>query len=237
MKSKNLTLGLSLFGAAGVWLTSWLSIKCHEKAKTKETKTEKILAYSPAIISGVGTTACILGSHSISRKEIAALTGTCTYLAANREKLVEKMRKLIGEEKTNEAQIEAMKEAKKTAKKEHKSGQIVENTEYGNVHFAENVFGREFYCSVEHINWSKKMINELYRQNGIVNMNTLYELWGLKKVRHGYEFGWPVEDDSFGYSLDEPIHIELISGEDENGELMYLIDIRTTPPVQGYLEM
>ena len=94
-------LGLSLVGVAGVGVTSVLSVKCHEKAKDKTEKKEKLAAYIPAIASGVLTSACILGSHKLSSKQIAALTASCGYLAANRKKFEEVVQKNFGKEKAN----------------------------------------------------------------------------------------------------------------------------------------
>ena len=242
IKPKWLTLALSLLGVGGVGLTSWLSVKCHDKAKGKKTKKEKIKAYIPAIASGIGTSACILGSHGLDAKEIktltkqvTALTGTCAYLTANRDKLEQKFREVVGEDKAKEIKGEVKKELIKERKKDPNT--IIEKTGYGNVHFVESILGREFYCSLEHVDWSFKRLNQMFKNGQDVNMSTLYELWGLKKTRSGFDFGWPEDTDyDFGYSPDEPIHHEIITGEDENGDLMYWIDIRTTPPIYGYLE-
>ena len=57
------------------------------------------------VVSGL-TIACIIGSHKLSMKEIAALTATCGYLATNRDKLETEIRKLPGGE-------EALKAVKK----------------------------------------------------------------------------------------------------------------------------
>lgn len=233
MNSRWITLGLSLAGVAGVGVTSWLSIKSHDKARDKQTKKEKFIAYIPAITSGVLTSACILGSHRISRKEIIALTASCAYLTTNKEKLEKIVKEKFGPEKL----AEVKKEVSRQMIKERKPGTVkIETTGYGNVHFVESVLGREFYCSEAHVKWSFKTLNAMFQHGDNVNMNTLYELWGLKKTKDGYEWGWPEDDDCFGYSPDEPIHPEIVKGLDENGKLMYWIDILTRPPIKDYME-
>lgn len=237
MNNRWITLGLSLLGVGGVGLTSWLSIRCHEKAKTKDDKKEKLITYAPAIVSGLGTSACILGSHHISNKEIAALTASCAYLASNREKILNKVQQKLGKEETKKISQDTAIEISK----ERNTPIVIEDTGHGRVHFIEDMFGREFYCSLEHVEWAEKMLNHMYTHEERTNYNTFYELLGLKKTRAGWTHGWPREDiysdDSFGYSTDTPILFENYKAQDENGEPMYVICVRMTPPVEGYLEM
>lgn len=228
-------LGLSLAGVAGVGITSALSVKCHDKAKDAHGKKEKLIAYAPAIASGVLTSACILGSHHLSSKQIAALTASCGYLAANRQKILDKVRQELGAEKAKVLQAEAVKEVRVEKAKKEKKKPVIEETGYGHEHFMEDVFFREFYCSVEHFEWAKKMLNHLFMQGVHVDYNTFYELLGLSKTKEGYEFEWPSE--LYGYSIDEPIFWERIPSVDDNGERMWVVSCRTAPPVpELYLE-
>lgn len=233
MNTRWIRLGLSLVGCAGVGVTSWLSIKGHEKAKFTQDKKSKFYCYAPAIASGVLTSACILGSHHLSSKEIATLTASCGYLAVNRKKIMTKVKEQLGEEKAKEIQTEVAEEQMKEKKPEI----LVEDTGHGRIHFIEDMFGREFYCSLEHVEWAEKMLNHMFMQGERVNYNTFYELLNLKKTRAGWENGWPLNEDIYGYSADKPIYFENIPVELDDGERGYLISVRTTPPVSGYLEM
>lgn len=238
-------LGLSLIGVGGVGITSWLSIKCHEKAKEKTEKKDKAMAYIPAVASGVVTAGCILGSHHLSSKEIAALTASCGYLAANRDKIKAKLVEAVGTEKAKELEAKAAVDTKKELNKEIKGAKtktVVEQTGHGNVHFVEDMFGREFFCSLQHVEWAEKMLNHLYTHDEKTDYNTFYELLGLKKTLSGWEYGWPrneqfYDPESFGYSTDAPILFENTPCEDEDGNLCYVISVRMTPPVNGYLEL
>ena len=234
MNTRWLSLGLTLLGVSGVGATAWLSVRCSRKADKVQGRKEKILAYLPAIISGVGTSACIVGSHRVSRKEIAALTASCAYLTANRDKIEQKARKLLGDEKFKQIKTETTQEIVK----ERKYRLNIEDTGYGKIRFVETMFGREFYCSKEHVDWAEKHLNYLYNQGERVNYNTFYELLGLRKTKDGWMNGWPDNEDIYGYSIETPIYFENTKMTDEEtGEICWLIDCRTTPPVQNYLEL
>lgn len=232
-----LRLGLSLVGVAGVGVTSWLSIKGHDKAKDKTEKKDKLIAYAPAIASGVVTAGCILGSHHLSNKQIAALTASCGYLAANRKKIMEKVKEQLGDEKARELQAEAVKETKLELHRTKKVKPVIEETGYGHVHFIEDTFGREFYCSIEHFERVKKMLNHMFMQGENVNYNTFYELLGLSKTWDGYEYVWPNDADIYGYNIDEPIYFDRYPVTDENGETCWIVSCRTTSPVVRYFEL
>lgn len=215
-----LSLALSIAGVAGVGLTSWLSVKCSKKAEGETDKKKKILAYAPAVISGVGTSACILGSHHVSRKEIAALTASCTYLAANREKIESKIKDKFGMEKLEEVKKETAAEPVLI------KGQTVEETGHGDTLFLDLYLGRKFRSSLQHVEWAEKQLNYEYHQGNPVCMNDFYSYLGIEPTIAGDQFGWPTDEDS-GYDpdLETPIKFENVKGEDENGELMYAIDI------------
>lgn len=243
MNSRWIRLGLTLVGVGGVGVTSWMSIKSYEKAKTKTEKKDKAIAWAPAVASGVLTAGCIIGSHHLSNKEIAALTAACGYLTANRKKILAKVRQILGEEKAKEIEEEV---AKETIKERKAAKVVVEETGYGRVHFIEEMFGREFYCSLDHVIWAEKKLNYMYTHGERVDYNTFYELVGLKKTKSGWEKGWPLSenlyehknfDNCYGYSCDEAIHFENTPIELENGEIGYMIDVQVNPPIYGYLDV
>lgn len=236
VSTKWVRLGLSMAGVIGVGLTSILSIKGYENAKEKSEKKKKLIAYAPAIGSGILTSVCILGSHHLSNKQIAALTASCGYLAANRQKILAKVREQLGDEKTKTIQTEAAVETKRAIVKSDKKPAI-EETGHGHIHFVEDMFGREFYCSIEHFEWTKKMLNHKFMQGERVDYNTFYELLGLSKTREGWEYEWPYNDNIYGYSIDEPIFFDRMPVTDENGETCWIVSCRVTSPVVKYCEL
>ena len=249
VSKRAISLILSLIGVGGVAATSFLSVKCSKKADTKETKKDKVIAYAPAIISGVVTSGCILGSHHISAKEIAALTASCTYLAANRDKIERKVQEKFGREGLLDIKKEVAKEETTNTKalattetrkpKDHfKEGQTIESTGHGNTLFVDLYLGRKFRSSLQHVEWAERQMNNEFHDGKYVSMNDFYGYLGIDKTYAGEEFGWPANDDYYDYHLDEPIHFENIKGEDDDGELMYVIDIGYgSYPMAGWNEV
>lgn len=242
IKRRTLSLILSLIGVGGVGATSWLAVRCSKKAETAEGKKGKILAYAPAIGAGVATAGCILGSHHVSTKEIAALTATCGYLTANREKIQKVVKEKFGDEKLQEVNQavaqEEMKEAKDFKKKKPLIGQTIEETGYGDVLFTELYLGRKFRSSVEHVEKAIKELNREFHYGNYVSMNDFYDYLGIETTLAGENFGWPANDDFYDYNLETPIEMELIKGEDDGGEVMYAIDIHYGFfPMEGWMEV
>lgn len=233
INKRTLSLILTATGVLGVGATSWLAVRCSKKADTKETKKEKILAYAPAIACGIGTAGCIVGSHTLSRKEIAALTATCTYLTANRDRIEKKIQERLGDEALEDVRQEVAKEelqeAKKTeGKKENKkTGQTIEETGYGNELFLDLYLGRKFRSSLDRVEWAMKQLNNDFHNGNYVCMNDLYAYLGIAPTRAGDQFGWPASEDYYDYNLETPIEYDIVDCEDENTkEKMYAIDIR-----------
>ena len=222
MNNRWITLGLSLLGVGGVGLTSWLSVKCYEKAKTKKDKKEKLIAYAPAIVSGLGTSACILGSHHISNKEIAALTASCAYLASNREKIESKIKEKFGQEKLQEVKKEVGKELTVTDQSSSRKGICYEKTGKGNVRFLSYDQGRYFLSSLDEVQKADRMINHMCSKGIIPTWNDYYDLLGIQNTRWGEEYIIP--DDKWGsWNIDKPVEFEYIEWNDEEGKECYII--------------
>lgn len=235
MNGAKLSLGLTILGVLGVGTTAWLSVRGCKKAENESEKKKKIIAYVPAIISGVGTAACIIGSHRVSRKEIIALSATCAYLTANRDAIEKKIREKYGEEELTDIRKEVLKEVKRD------DDSMIEEPSFvldrsKKVHFVEWYLGREFYSTLERVEAAEKELNWRFHQGEYVSMNDFYHLLGLRGSRAGWEFGWPANEDYYFYNMDTPIDFENILGEDENGEVLYMIDIRTEP-MEGWMDV
>ena len=216
-----ITLGLTLLGVVGVGVTSVVSIRCHDKVKDEPDKRKKILGYVPAIASGVATGACILGSHYISAKDIAALSATCAYLAKNRDKIEAKVREKYGENAAKELKSETVI---------HSTPVVEQSSKGGDVKFVEYYLGREFYSTIEAVEDAERKVNWMIHNGEDVCMNDFYRMLGLRYIGAGNDFNWTACDEELGpYPSDGPIIFENIQGEDEDGRLMYIIDIRKVP--------
>lgn len=233
INKRTMSLVLTITGVLGVGATSWLAVKCSRKADTKTTKKEKIFAYAPAIACGVGTVGCIVGSHTLSRKEIAALTATCTYLTANRDRIEKKIKERLGDEAYEDVKTEVAKEELQETKKieekpkQKSTGQTIEETGYGNDLFLDLYLGRKFRSSLERVEWAIKQLNNDFHNGNWVCMNDWYDYLGIAPSRAGDQFGWPADEDYYDYNLETPIEFDIVDCVDENtGEKMYAVDIR-----------
>lgn len=231
LSARWITLGLSLLGVGGVGATSWLAVKCHDKARDKTEKKDKLIAYAPAIVCGVGTSACILGSHYLSRKEIVALTGTCTYLAANRDKILKTVKEKYGIEEAKKLQAETTQLPAK-----QKSERNWEKTGDGLEKFMDGYTGRCFLSSFSAVVDAGKKLNYDFHSGMYVSLNDYYRYLGLTATVAGEEFGWPANEEYYDWNIDEPIMFDYVPAEDENGDRMFVIYI-CTEPMQAWMEV
>lgn len=180
MNAKLIRLALSWIGVAGVGITSWLSVKCSKKAEKETDPKKKLLAYAPAIASGVATSFCILKPTYMANKEIAALAAGCAYMAQNKDKLA-----LPG---TKAAEQEAQKTD--IAPWE---GHCVEWTGRGTVLCFDEFAGRMFYSCEKAVNEAVDALNERYVEGEFLTLNDFYRCLGISKTDFGEEYGWPNE--------------------------------------------
>lgn len=228
-------LGLTALGVLGIPLTSWLSIKCHDKAKEIDDKKRKAKCYIPAMVSGVATSACIIGSHRISSKEIAALTATASFAVANRNKL----EKIIDEAIPNEAK-QKESEAKQNAINDNpyvNKKQTVEETGYGRLKCLEGYSGRLFYSSIEKVRLAEAKLNERFKNGEYISMNDFYRYLNIAETHFGYQWGWaPSEDFYPKWYEDNPIGFENTIVEDIDGTPLLCIDLQVYP-MEGWQEV
>lgn len=231
--TKIIRLGLTLAGTAGVAITSWLSVKCHDKAKDISDKKKKVKAYAPAIASGVLTSACILGSHHMSSKEIAALTATATYAVANRNKLEEKLSPYISKEEAKQIKHDVASASVVSVP----NGPSVEWTGNGTLRVLEGYSGRQFYSSLEAVIKAEEKLCKRFKNGEYVCMNDFYEYLGIQKTHFGDQWGWAPSDDFYPmWYEDNSLGFEnnIVDGDD--GEPLLVIDVYTYP-MEGWKEV
>jgi len=227
INTKWVRLGMSLVGVAGVGITSVLSVKCHDKAKDKKEKKEKLIAYAPAIASGVLTSACILGSHHLSSKQIAALTASCGYLAANRKKLEEVVKKNFGKEKMKEIQkeaaVETMHEGTFGMHKLH-----YEYTGHGKQKFYFYDQDRGFYSSMPAVIDADRKFNHDISMGLVPTWNDYFKYLGIKASRDGEELVIPADYVPNHSNLESPVLFDYVTSENDFGEEVIMIFVDTT---------
>lgn len=222
-------LGLTILSIAGVGVTGVAAAKCHENAIKKETKKEKLKAYAPAIASGAVTALCIVSSHRISSREIAALSATASYAIANRNKLEEKIKPYLTEQEAKEIKQEVTKVSVPR-------GPSIEWTGCGTMKFIEAYSGRMFYSSMENVLAAETKLSNRFSDGEYVSYNTFYELLGLVQTKFGDEFGWIPDEDYYDYKDPNPIGFTHDIVKDDDGLPLCIINI-TIYPKEGYYEI
>lgn len=224
-------LTLTTLGIIGIPVTSIIAIKCHDKAKDIDDKKQKAKCYIPAAISGVAAGACMIGSHKISSKEIAALTATASFVVANRNKLEEEIKKVLPEQ-----DVKKVSEcADKRVIAEHR-GQSVEYTGHGTLKCLEGYSGRIFYSSIEMVREAERRLNQRFQSGEYISMNDFYRLLGITETHFGDQWGWvPSEDWYPRWYADNPIGFDNTLVEDEDGSPLLVIDL-IVYPMEGWKE-
>ena len=217
MNPRLIRLALSWIGVAGVGITSWLSVKCSKKAEKETDPKKKLLAYAPAIASGVATSFCILKPAYMADKEIAALAAGCAYMAANKDKQA----------------LPGTKEAEKVPARNDIApweGPCIEWTGKGTTLCFDEFSGRMFYSCEKAVNEAVDALNERYIEGEFLTLNDLYHHLGISKTDFGEGYGWP--NEGLG-GTDDVIDIRCIHTTID-GQHAILV-VFCTPPVSNEL--
>lgn len=201
-RSPEILMGI---GIAGMITTTVLAVKATPKALRliedeeyakgdRLTPVETIKAtwkcYIPTVVTGVASTACLIGSNSVSTRRTAALAAAYqiseTALTEYREKVIE----TIGEKKE---QTVRDKVDKSRIEKNPVSKNEVIITGRGNTLCYDSLSGRYFKSDIDKI---KKAVNELNRRmtyDTYVSLNEFYDELDLAHTVLGDDLGWNLD--------------------------------------------
>lgn len=147
--------------------------------------------YIPAAVTGVTSTACLIGASSVSARRNAALATAynLTKVALNdyKDAVVE----TIGEKKE---QVVRDAVAKKKIEQDPVTNTEVIVTERGTTLCYDAVFGRYFRSDIDTI---KRAVNELNRSivsSMYASLNEFYDEIGLPPIEIGDKLGWNMDD-------------------------------------------
>ena len=192
--TKHLPAILSGIATAGVIGTGVLSIRAGKKIAMAELepkeKTWKF--YIPPVLSGAATIGCLWAAHKISAEQIAVLTVSCGYLAANRDALEKKIKEHYGDDDLQmiQQEVKAELDTKNWGKVTIPRG--VEETGKGNVLVIEGYSGRVFRSSVPAVRRGIRQFQQMFFDNkGFVSLNDLYQCLGITTTHFGHQYGWP----------------------------------------------
>lgn len=167
---------------------------------TCETIKKMTPVVAPTVIMGGTTIACIIGSHSVSSRRIAALSAAYSISESTVKNLNTKMEEMLGEKKTRAVKDAIMKDKLKAdAEKDQK---LLSDNNFvvpgdGTVLCKDLYSGRLFYSSAEKIQQaiakcSYDIVSDMY-----ISLNDFYEAIGssqLTRIPMGEDLGWNLDD-------------------------------------------
>lgn len=201
---------LTGIGIAGMLATTILAVKATPKAieaikadseenhdgdPNAYTKKEAIKSawkcYIPAAVTGVSSTACLIGASSVNARRNAALVTaynvTRTALTEYKDKVVE----TIGEKKEHVIRESI---AKDKLEKDPVTSREVIVTDKTTTLCYDGIFGRYFLSDIDSINRAINEINRRVVSYGYVSLNEFYEEIGLEPTGIGEDLGWSIDD-------------------------------------------
>lgn len=228
---------LTGIGIAGMFTTTILAVKATPKAlriceivkdeKEEPKKLDYVKAtwkcYIPAAITGVVSTACLIGASSVNLKRNAALATAYqisqTAITEYRDKVIE----TVGEETEK---VVREKVAEEKVKKTPAPSNEVIMVEGEDFYCLDTITGRYFRSThnkikdVE-IRVNHRLLNEMY-----ISLNEFYDELGLPRTRVGDELGWNIDKGK--------LEIYISSIVDEKGRPVLVLDYNVSPEYNYY---
>lgn len=198
---------LTGIGIAGMITTTVLAVKATPKAlrlieeKKQEENVDNLTAgetikatwkcYIPAAVTGIASTACLIGASTVSARRTAALATAYklseTALTEYREKVVE----TVGEKKE---QIIREKIDKDRVENNPVSTREVIITAKGNTLCYDAISGRYFKSDIDQIKKSINILNRRLLTEMYISLNELYDELDLDHIGVGNDLGWNIDD-------------------------------------------
>lgn len=208
--SPELLMGI---GIAGMLTTTILAVKATPKAlllleeKKEELEVETLTpletvkttwkCYVPAVVTGITSAACLVGSNSVNSKRNAALATAYKLSETAFAKYRDSVTETIGEKK-EKAVRDKVSEKHLTENPVNRTEVIV--TGKGQTLFFEPLSSRYFYSDLEKIRRAENKLNKEIITDPFdagVTVNDFYEEIGLPSTTTGDNLGWKV-----GYMID-----------------------------------
>ena len=226
---KNAPTILSCLGVVGVVATTVMAVKATPKAlslieNAEEQKGEKLSkwekvnvagpVYIPSVIAGVATSACILGSNVISKRQQATLISAYALLDNSYKEYRKKTDELYGEE--------AGKQIRGEIAKDKYTGDN-ESLDNDKELYYDFYSGRYFESTPEAVLWAEYETNRSMIVNYAVGLNEFYDFLGLEPLPEYESIGWSCGqiEEMYWHPWIEFDHEEtIIDGDSEYNEGM-----------------
>ena len=198
--SKHSPAILTGLGVAGMFTTVVLAVRATPKALEsievleEPTKVEVVKAtwkhYVPAAVTGLASTACIIGANTVSSRRYAALTTayqlSTTALTEYKDKVVQ----VVGEKKEKEIRQEIVKDK---LDQNPVSKTEVFMTGKGNALCFDVFSSRYFKSDIDRIKKAQNDLNARMLSQEYISVNDYYSELGLRHTPNGYQMGWRVD--------------------------------------------
>lgn len=172
------------------------ALKCIERRKA-ELHTDELTAmetieaawkcYIPSAVTGVLSTACLIGASSVNLKRNAALATAYTLSETAMREYRDKVVETIGEKK-EEAIRDSIAKDKIDEHPVSKSDIIL--TEKGDTLCYDVINDRYFKSDIDKLKRAANEVSHTMLIEGYVSLNEFYEEIGLKPTPHGDDLGW-----------------------------------------------
>jgi hypothetical protein len=227
---------LTGMGVAGVFSTAVLAAKGGQKANQhlselpadltpREMLEETWRFYVPALISAVGTAACVVGAHTVNTRRQAALLSLYTLSETTLEEYKREAASILGPKKEHEISSAASE----AHVREYPPAQEFLLADPEKQMFLEAMSGRYFNSSVEALRQAAIDMNEEIIQTDYILLNNWYDRIGLAGVQLGDEMGW-----NHKAMIELEFDSVLFKGKDELTRPIMVVRYRKNPVPQPY---
>ena len=233
---------LTCVGAVGVISTSISSVKATPKAielikKAEHDKGEPLtkfeivktvgFVYTPSILIGASTIACIFGANVLNKKNQAALMSAYALIDNSFKEYKNKVKELYGENADTDIR-------NSIAVDKFKNRRVRTDTS-DNETFYDEFSDRFFNSTMEKVITAEYELNRNLALKGFATLNEFYKYLGLPPIVNGDAFGWSLDAGSmyYGYSwIDfEHVKVDTEDGDDPNHEGFYRLIMTNEPSV------
>lgn len=179
--------------------------------------------YVPTAIVLGGTTACIIGAHSISAKRTAAMAALYTASETALKDWKEKTEEVVGKGKTEKIKdAVAEEQLSRIPYSEEAIGFVCKP---GEVPCCDLSTGRYWPCNADKIRAAVAELKARIYAGERISKNDYYYEVGLNGVQHGDDQGWCVENE---------LDVELTSSLTSNGTPVLAVGFRNAPTAWYY---
>lgn len=191
--------------------------KLEKKEVIKREVLEVAPLYIPMAISGAASIACLIASHNIEAKRLAAVSTLYSLTARELASYKGKIRKELGNKKADLIESEADGEIMR----EHDIDVDPGLRQDGDMLCYDWLSGRYFYASPARIDAVENTLNRRLIQEMFINLNEMYDEFDISRIGIGDEIGWTLDDDmiSFTKTFDTA----------ENGEVCLMLKCNVSP--------